>query len=119
MTHEDVIQLYWSRRKQRLRPRAVPRTAENPTPAQVETRIRFGEAAQQAHGLHRQEGDRLLPAQQAVRDALKDTESPLKKEKPIPKWKRVLMDHLRKRKPNISEQDAEEQVEVVDAMLEG
>lgn len=70
---------------------ALPYTAEEPTPAQIEARAVFSEAAKGAAGQRREPGD-LPPAAVAVRRQMLGFGSPLTKADPEPKWQTRLRD---------------------------
>jgi hypothetical protein len=70
------------RRKKAPYVRAMPETAREPTPAQVEVRIRFGELAGKARGAKKTGPD--LPAAEAVR-GMKGERSELRRER-LRKW---------------------------------
>lgn len=112
----DHVQFYWDPRVGRYRLRALAEKAKDPTPAQLETRIAFGRAARGVKG--RAEVNRR------IREALRGRRSALTKEPPRPKWKDNLVTFLRTRElakgeRRISEEAAEDQVDLVLAVLLG
>lgn len=70
------IQFYLSKRRGRYGMKALPYTAREPTPAQVEARRKFGEIARAARGRRRQPGG-LPPAAVAVRERMTGERSDL------------------------------------------
>lgn len=67
--------------------RLLPRTARDPTPAQIEARITFGQLAQKARN-HKKTGD-LPPGAEEVR-AMKGSRSPNRQAPKMRKWEIAL-----------------------------
>lgn len=70
------IQFYLSKRRGRYGIKALPYTAQEPTPAQIEARRKFGEIARAARGRRREPGE-LPPAALEVRERMSGVRSDL------------------------------------------
>jgi hypothetical protein len=71
---DAFLQIYFSKSKGRYGIKALPNTARDPTPAQIEVRRMFGESARAARGRRREPGG-LPPAAVEVRQKLAGTRS--------------------------------------------
>ena len=71
--------------------RAYPESAINPSPAQIDVRIRFGETARRARGIKWRELGVPMPlASLLVASRLKGYRSPYAGRRRVPKWVRML-----------------------------